>query len=76
MKHVVHIFGASGSSTTTLGEKISRELGYFHMDTDDYFWMPTDPKFTAKRPAAERIAFMRRDTSFLPGAAAGWRGFR
>ena len=61
MKNVVHIFGASGSGTTTLGEKISRELGYFHMDTDDYFWMPTDPKFTTKRPAAERIAFMRRD---------------
>ncbi|MGM9603941.1 MAG: AAA family ATPase [Faecousia sp.] len=61
MKNVVHIFGASGSGTTTLGEKISRELGYFHMDTDDYFWMSTDPKFTTKRPASERIILMRRD---------------
>ena len=61
MKNVIHIFGPSGSGTTTLGEKICRELGYVLMDTDDYFWMPTDPKFTAKRPAADRICLMRRD---------------
>lgn len=61
MKNVIHIFGPSGSGTTTLGEKICRELGYTLMDTDDYFWMPTEPKFTAKRPAADRICLMRRD---------------
>ena len=61
MKNVIHIFGPSGSGTTTLGEKICQELGYVLMDTDDYFWMPTDPKFTAKRPAAGRICLMRRD---------------
>lgn len=60
-KNVIHIFGASGSGTTTLGEKISRELGYLHMDTDDYFWLPTDPKFTAKRPIPERLRLMRQD---------------
>ena len=37
MKNVIHIFGASGSGTTTLGKKISEELGYSFMDTDDYF---------------------------------------
>ena len=42
-KNLIHIFGASGSGTTTLAEKTSRELGYFHLDTDDYFWLPTDP---------------------------------
>ena len=41
MKNVIHIFGASGSGTTTLGKKICEELGYTQMDTDDYFWMPT-----------------------------------
>ena len=29
MRHVIHIFGASGSGTTTLGKKICEELGYF-----------------------------------------------
>lgn len=32
-KNLIHIFGASGSGTTTLAEKISRELGFFHLDT-------------------------------------------
>ena len=61
MKQIIHIFGASGSGTTTLGKKISEELGYTFMDSDDYFWMPTDPKFTIKRPQEERIALMKRD---------------
>jgi len=61
MKNVIHIFGASGSGTTTLGKKICEELGYTLMDTDDYFWLPTDPKFTYKRPTEERIKLMKRD---------------
>ena len=61
MKRIIHIFGPSGSGTSTLGEKICRELGYTFMDTDDYFWMPTDPKFTTKRPVEERLVLMRRD---------------
>ena len=60
MKKVIHIFGASGSGTTTLGDKICRELGYTLMDTDDNFWMPTDPKFTTKRPIQDRLRLMRR----------------
>ena len=44
MKNVIHIFGAAGSGTTTLGSKISSKLGYKHMDTDDYYWIPTKPR--------------------------------
>ena len=61
MKSVIHIFGASGSGTTTLARKISAELGYKLMDTDDYFWLPTAEKYTEKRPVAERIEMMNRD---------------
>ena len=50
MQNVIHIYGASGSGTSTLGRKISEELGYKFMDTDDYFWLPTDPKYTTKVP--------------------------
>ena len=60
-KHVIHIFGASGAGTSTLGQKICSELGYQLMDTDDYFWLPTNPKFTTKRPAGERLAMMKAD---------------
>lgn len=60
-KNVIHIFGASGSGTSTLGEKIYSELGYKFMDTDDYFWLPTNPKFTAKRDVEERLTMMKTD---------------
>ncbi len=53
-KNIIHIFGASGSGTTTLGRKICSELGYCFMDTDDYFWLPTNPKYTTKRDKKER----------------------
>lgn len=34
MKNVIHIFGASGSGTSTLGRKICSELGYRFLDTE------------------------------------------
>ena len=61
MKNVIHIFGASGSGTTTLGKKICSELGYTLMDTDTYYWIPTEPPFKLKRPANERIELMKND---------------
>ena len=63
MKNVIHIYGASGSGTSTLGRKISEELGYKFMDTDDYFWLPTNPKYTTKRSKEERLALMKKDIS-------------
>ncbi len=32
---VIHIFGASGSGTSTLGRFICEKTGFFFMDTDD-----------------------------------------
>lgn len=61
MKQVIHIFGASGSGTSTLGRKICAELGYRFMDTDDYYWAPSDPPYMRKREKEERLAQMRRD---------------
>ena len=61
MKQVIHIFGPSGGGTSTLGRRICDELGFRFMDTDDYFWEATNPKFTKKRPVEERLAMMRHD---------------
>lgn len=61
MKNVIHIFGAAGSGTTTLGKKICEEMRYHLMDTDDYFWMLTEPPFTLKRPREERIELMTKE---------------
>lgn len=60
-RSVIHIYGASGSGTSTLGKFISEQLGYTFMDTDDYFWLPTDPKYTQKRKIEERIQMMKKD---------------
>lgn len=60
-KNVIHIFGASGAGTSTLGRYICERLGYFFMDTDDYFWLPTDLPYTQKRDRAERLRLMKND---------------
>ncbi|CCX37160.1 shikimate kinase [Clostridium sp. CAG:1013] len=67
-KQVVHIFGASGSGTSTLGREICRKLGFRFLDTDDFYWMPTDPKFTQKRPPEQRVELMREEI-LKPGSA-------
>lgn len=77
MKQVIHIYGASGSGTSTLGRKISEELGYRFMDTDDYFWLPTNPKYTTKRCKEERLALMKQDISeaehvVISGSLVDW----
>lgn len=77
MKNIIHIFGASGSGTTTLGKYLSEMLGFKFMDTDDYFWMPTDPKYTIKRPIEERIRLMLDDINsnenvVISGSLVDW----
>lgn len=77
MKNVIHIYGASGSGTSTLGRKISEELGYKFMDTDDYFWLPTNPQYTMKRSKEECLALMKKDVSendnvVISGSLVDW----
>ena len=77
MKHVIHIFGASGSGTTTLGRAIADRTGYRFLDSDDYLWLPTDPQYTTKRPTEERLALLERDIdasdgAVVSGSLVGW----
>ena len=50
----VHILGASGSGTTTLGRALAAKLGCPHLDTDDVFWLRTDPPFQHIRERSQR----------------------
>ena len=68
MKPVIHLFGAAGSGTSTIGKRIAAEMGYLHMDTDDYHWLPVEPFFTRKRPIPERLMLMEDDIAASPGA--------
>jgi adenylate kinase family enzyme len=73
----VHILGASGSGTTTLGAALADRVDADHLDTDDYFWLPTDPPFETSRPAAERLERLEADLDaagrwVLSGSLCGW----
>ena len=57
----LHITGASGTGTTTLGAALSRELGWRHLDADDFYWMPTEPPFKEKRDPDARVALLHAE---------------
>ena len=57
-KHL-HIVGASGAGTTTLAAHLAPLMGAAHHDTDDFYWLPTEPPYRDKRPVAERLARLR-----------------
>ena len=65
----VHVFGASGSGTTTLGRAVAGALGVPHLDTDDFYWVPTDPPYRRKRPVGARLAALG---AALDAAGEGW----
>jgi hypothetical protein len=73
----IHILGASGSGTSTLGAALARRLGVPHADSDSLYWLPTNPPYTTPRPADDRQTLLLR---MLPvdghwvfsGAATKW----
>ena len=76
-KTLIHIFGSAGAGTSTLGRFLCSKLGYFFMDTDDYYWAPADPPYSGKRTPAERLELMQKDIReqdriVLSGALSGW----
>jgi hypothetical protein len=72
----IHIFGASGSGTTALAEAIAATHGHRHLDTDDFFWLPTEPPYRETRPREVRLALLRRALADAPwvlsGSLCGW----
>ena len=51
----IYILGASCSGVSTLGASLSKKYGVPQIDVDDFYWMPTDPPFTTKRPPQDRV---------------------
>lgn len=68
----VHILGASGSGVSTLGTNLSTTLSIPVFDVDDYFWMPTNPPFTTKRPISDRIALIKPLLASAQEEHGGW----
>jgi adenylate kinase family enzyme len=73
----IHILGASGSGTSTLGSALARRLGVPHTDADSLYWVPTDPPYTTPRPPDDRQALLLRTLPVaghwvFSGAATKW----
>lgn len=74
----LHVTGAAGAGVEALGKALAGELRLKFLDTDDYYWLPTDPPFTEKRTIPERLRLLGRDFSrhaggwILAGPMPGW----
>lgn len=72
----IYITGASCAGVTTLGQNLATRLDVQHVDVDDFYWMPTNPPFTTKRPADERVSLIQQTLSgeawLLTGSCMGW----
>jgi adenylate kinase family enzyme len=73
----VHVVGASGAGTTTLGRMLATRLGCAHLDTDDFFWLPSEPPFQHIRERGERRALLGAELArhagwVLSGSLCGW----
>jgi adenylate kinase family enzyme len=73
----VGITGASGAGVTTLGAALAERLGAVHIDTDDHFWIATDPPYREKREVPERLDRIRSEQArtgrwVMSGTLDGW----
>jgi adenylate kinase family enzyme len=74
----IHLTGASGSGTTTLGRALAAALGRVHLDADDFYWRPSDPPYEQKRAPSERLRLLREGFRMatgawvLSGSLVGW----
>lgn len=73
----IHILGASGSGTTTLGWALAEQLCCPHLDSDDFYWFPTVPAYQTARSREERRKVLGEAlgavTSWvLSGSLCGW----
>lgn len=74
----VHIFGAPGAGSSTLGRLLAAKWGWPHFDTDDYHWFTGDPlPYRRRRNPGHRKALLMQDLAgktdwILSGALIGW----
>jgi adenylate kinase family enzyme len=57
----IHIMGASCAGSTTLGNTLAGLWGYTYLDTDAYFWQPSDVPFTVRRTFQERNELLKQE---------------
>lgn len=73
----IHITGGSGCGVSTLGQALAARLGVAWHDTDDFFWLATDPPYQTPRAMPGRMdqlsaALDDRAGWLLSGSLDGW----
>lgn len=73
----IHILGAAGVGTSTLGKALADRLNVAFFDSDFYYWQQTPEPFSAARPKGERIRLLQEHTArhegwVLSGSLCGW----
>lgn len=72
----IYMTGASCAGVTTLGSALARALDAVHVDVDDYYWLPSDPPFSRKRPPEDRLPLIADALGgggwVLTGSFDGW----
>ena len=73
----IHLLGASGTGTTSVGRALARMLKCAYIDTDSIFWVPSFPPFKEFRPLDERQSMLRDAVKsnvccVVSGSACGW----
>lgn len=56
---------------------MAARIGGLHLDTDDFYWEPTDPPYVTARPVEQRIALLEaamadRESWVISGSMMGW----
>ncbi|MBI3207017.1 MAG: hypothetical protein HYZ29_36100 [Myxococcales bacterium] len=73
----IHLVGAAGAGVSTLGRAVAERLHSTFLDTDDFYWAPTEPPYREPRTALERTqllssAVSRAERWVLAGSLCGW----
>jgi adenylate kinase family enzyme len=55
----IHVAGAPGGGTTTIGRALATHLAIPHFDADDFYWIPTNPPYRQPRPRQDRVRLMQ-----------------
>lgn len=73
----IHIMGASCAGSTTLGNALAEKLNYTYLDTDTYFFEPSEIPYAVKRPLEERTRLLRaafdaKENVIVGGSLVSW----
>jgi adenylate kinase family enzyme len=73
----IGITGAPGCGVTTLGMALAARLGAISIDTDDHYWVDTDPPYRDKQDVPERLRRIAAEQArtgrwVLSGTLQGW----